>query len=244
MVAGIAGALDALADAYRSGGGVPYAAYGPMLRHGQAGINRPAFTSDLRSWLAAGSADALLRSRPAPRIADVGCGLGWSTIALATAYPDATVIGYDADRASVIDARAVAADERADVTFHNLRAEDLAGHGPFDVVLMLEMLHDVSNPVAALSACRAALAPGGALVVVDEKVADTFTPPGDEIERFMYGFSVLHCLPASMAEPGSAALGTVLRSDTVRRLASVAGFSSCQVLDVDAGFFRVYELTG
>jgi hypothetical protein len=58
----------------------------------------------------------------------------------------------------------------------------------------------------------------------------------------MYGWSIVHCLPTQMAEPGSAALGTVLRESTVRALAAGAGFGRTRVLDVDGGFFRLYEL--
>ena len=100
----------------------------------------------------------------------------------------------------------------------------------------------MSDPVGVLSAVRAALAPGGIVVVADEAVAEQFTAPGDDLERMMYGWSVSHCLPASMAEAPSAALGTALRPATVARLATEAGFGSCDVVDVDAGFFRIYRL--
>ena len=81
-----------------------------------------------------------------------------------------------------------------------------------------------------------------AVIVADEAVVERFTAPGDEIERMMYGWSITHCLPASRAEAPSAAIGTVLRSGTVNELAAAAGFSSCEVLDVDGGFFRLYRL--
>ena len=80
------------------------------------------------------------------------------------------------------------------------------------------------------------------MLVVDEKVADTFTAPGDEVERMMYGWSVTHCLPTQMVEQPSAALGTVLRADTVRELADQAGYRSVDVLPVDNDFFRLYRL--
>ena len=110
-----------------------------------------------------------------------------------------------------------------DVTFEALPATAVADHGPFDAVIVLETLHDIAHPVDALLAWRRALARGGAVVVADEKVADRFTAPGDETERFMYGFSVLHCLPSSMATPDSAALGTVLRAATVHELTADGG---------------------
>ena len=244
MIAGIGHALDDVADAYRRGTGVAYKDYGPHLRHGQGGINRPAYTTALADWLDATEIGPRLRDAgPAARIADVGCGQGWSTIALAAAYPQADIVGFDDDTASIDDARLHAAAAGVDVTFAALPATAVADHGPFDAVIVLETLHDIAHPVDALLAWRRALARGGAVVIADEKVADTFTAPGDETERFMYGFSVLHCLPSSMAEPDSAALGTVLRAATVHELTAEAGFERCAEIDVDAGFFRIYELT-
>src|SRR3712207_4337411 len=108
--------------------------------------------------------------------------------------------------------------------------------------MVLEVLHDLPHPVAALAAMRAALAPGGSVLVADERVADAFQAPGDEVERMMYGWSVLHCLPTQMAEQPSAALGTVLRADTLRALAEEAGFSAIEVLPVENDLFRFYRL--
>lgn len=80
------------------------------------------------------------------------------------------------------------------------------------------------------------------MLVVDEKVADSFTAPGDEVERMMYGWSVTHCLPTQMVEQPSAALGTAMRADTVRALAAEAGFDRIEVLPVENDFFRLYRL--
>jgi len=84
----------------------------------------------------------------------------------------------------------------------------------------------------------------GTVMVVDEKVADEFTAPGDDIERFMYGFSILHCLPVGMAEQPSVATGTVMRQSTMRRYAAEAGFTSVDLLPVEHDFYRFYRLTG
>src|SRR5690606_20974636 len=109
---------------------------------------------------------------------------------------------------------------------------------PFDLVLVLEALHDMAHPADALRAMRQALAPGGAVLIADEKVADRFHAPGDEIERLMYGWSIVHCLPVAMSESPSEAIGTVIRSEAVRELARAAGFARVDVLPVNAGFFR------
>lgn len=243
MVAGIAGVLPAVLEAFRTGGGVPYADYGSPFRAGQGAINRPAFTTDLvKSWLPAvpGVTDRLAAGG---RVLDVGCGLGWSTIAVQAAWPSATVVGIDADEASILDARRNAEHAGVEVAFEVATAGDGSTlGGPADVVLLLECLHDLARPVEVLRAARAALAPGGVVVVADEAVADAFTAPGDDLERMMYGWSVLHCLPASMAEAPSAALGTAIRRSTVEQLAAAAGFAACTVVDVDGGFFRIYRL--
>jgi 2-polyprenyl-3-methyl-5-hydroxy-6-metoxy-1,4-benzoquinol methylase len=241
-VVGIAQVLDEVVDAYRSGRGVPYARYGADFRHGQGGINRPAFITHLvDEWIpAAGSlADEL---RCGGRLADLGCGQGWSTIAVAQAFPAAEVWGVDNDVASIEDARGLARDHDVAVRFEAVDAAALGGHGPFDGILLLEVLHDLAQPVEVLANARRALRPTGRVIVADEAVAPAFTAPGDELERLMYGYSITHCLPASMAEQPTAATGTVIREQTVRSYAADAGFSSVEVLPVDGGFFRIYEL--
>jgi 2-polyprenyl-3-methyl-5-hydroxy-6-metoxy-1,4-benzoquinol methylase len=245
LIAGIGQVLPRVVEAYRTGGGVPYHAYGRDFRHGQGHINRPAFTHELPTqWLGAmPDVVARLDARGA-HVADVGCGQGWSTIALARAFPTARIDGLDADDASIAEARRNAAEAAVGDRARFLAgdASELATHGPYDLVLVLEALHDMAQPVDALRAARAALAEGGALLVVDERVADRFTAPGDEVERMMFGWSVTHCLPTQMVEQPSAALGTALRADTVSRLASEAGFTGVDVLAVENDFFRLYRL--
>jgi SAM-dependent methyltransferase len=244
MVAGIGGALPRVVDAYRNGGGVPYPLFGAAFRKGQAGINRPAFLGDLvERWIPA-APDLYRRLLSSTmRVADVGCGAGWSTIAMARAFPMAQVIGFDADDASIADARANAAAQQIAVEFTLRDAQAIGDTGAFDLVLVLEALHDMARPVDVLASLRRALAPGGSVMVADEKVADRFHAPGDDIERLMYGWSIVHCLPVAMADSPSAAIGTVIRTDTVRQLATAAGFAKVEVLPVDGGFFRLYRLS-
>jgi hypothetical protein len=83
---------------------------------------------------------------------------------------------------------------------------------------------------------------GGPVLVVDERVGEDFTAPSDEIERLMYGFSILHCLPVGMAEQPSAATGTVMRPATLRRYATEAGFSRVEILPIENDLWRFYRL--
>src|SRR5829696_1171513 len=246
-LAGAAGVLPQLVRAYRGGGGVPYADYGREMRDGIAAANRPMFLHELASaWLPAiPDLDRRLGSAPS-RVLDLGCGLGASSVALASAYPMAAVLGVDLDEASVAAAREAAAGagvaER--VSFVVGDATRVAAEAPFDLVTIFEALHDMGDPVGALRATRERLAGGGSVLVADERVAEAFTAPGDATERLMYGWSILHCLPATLAEGPVEANGTVLRAPTLARWATEAGFADVEVLDVDNPFWRFYRLRG
>jgi SAM-dependent methyltransferase len=247
IVAGCVAPLPALLEAFRTGSGVPYADYGADLAEGQAGTTRPQFRHQLaQEWLPAmPDVHTRLQSEPPARVADIGFGLGWSSIAIAKAYPAVLVDGFDLDEASVAAARANAAAEGvADrVSFHVRDAGDPQLAGQYDFALAVECVHDMANPVAALSAMRRLVGEGGTVLVVDEKVADRFTAPGDDVERYMYGFSILHCLPVGMVDQPSAGTGTVMRADTFRRYAEEAGFRSVDILPVEHDFFKFYRLS-
>jgi 2-polyprenyl-3-methyl-5-hydroxy-6-metoxy-1,4-benzoquinol methylase len=238
--------MPALLQAFRTGGGVSWEAFGADLREAQSRQNRPAFLTLLGGeWLPAiPDLHARLQSDPPARVADVACGAGWSAIGIARAYPRVAVDGLDLDPASIELAREhVTGAGLADrVTMAVRDAADPALAGQYDLVTIFEALHDMARPVAVLGACRQLLAPGGSVLVVDERVADAFTVPGDQVERLMYGFSILCCLATGMADQPSAATGTVMRADTLRRYAEDAGFSDIEVLEIQNDFFRFYRL--
>jgi len=248
LLVGAISPLSGILDAYRKGGGVPYADYGIDLREGQAEMNRPMFLRLLPDeWLPALPAvhARLQQPNPPARVADLGCGAGWSSIGIAQGYPNARVDGFDLDPASVDLAKAnlAGAGVTGRVSFEVRDAADPAHAGIYDLVTIFEALHDMSDPVGALRAARQLLAPGGTLFIVDENVAESFTAPAGDIERLMYGWSFLHCLPVGMAEQPSVGTGTVMRPDTVRRFASEAGFSGVDLLPIEHPFFRFYRLT-
>jgi 2-polyprenyl-3-methyl-5-hydroxy-6-metoxy-1,4-benzoquinol methylase len=226
-----------LLEVYRRGGGIPWTRMGDEVRLAQEGFNRAIYrqlltTEDLPRIA---EVDARLRADPPARIADIGCGAGWSAIAVAKAYAKVRVDGFDIDPAAIATARQHAADEGvADRTRFDVRqADDPTLDGRYDVVCFFECLHDVARPVEALAAARRLLAPGGVVIVMDERVAESFTAPGDDVERFMYGWSIVQCLPGGMADQPSAGTGTVMRPATLRAYATQAGFSNVEVLPID-----------
>lgn len=188
--------------------------------------------------------DRLLADPPA-RVADVACGEGHSSLAIARGYPKVRVDGIDTDTASIAAAQRHLARSGLDdrVAFHLRDAADEDLAGSYDLVYIHEALHDMSYPVQVLRGCRKLLARGGSVIIGDERVPDQFNPPGDETERFYYGFSVLHCLPVGMIGENAAGTGTVMRAGTVRRYAEEAGFGGFQVLAIENDFYRFYRLT-
>jgi 2-polyprenyl-3-methyl-5-hydroxy-6-metoxy-1,4-benzoquinol methylase len=222
--------LDDLLRAYREGGGVPWEAYGADGREAQAALNRPLFTRLLtQEWLPAiPDVHERLQQRGA-RVAELACGGGWASIAIARAYPQAQVHGFDIDEASIELARANAAGVA--VTFEVRDIAEVAGD--YDLVCVFEAIHDLARPVEALAAMRRL---GGTAIVMDEKTGDP------EHERLLYGFSLFCCLPTGMSETPSAATGTVMRPETMRRYAREAGFADATVLDIEHETFRFYRL--
>jgi 2-polyprenyl-3-methyl-5-hydroxy-6-metoxy-1,4-benzoquinol methylase len=246
FVAAFSGLLPDLLTAYRDGGGVPWEAYGIDGREAQADLNRPLFEHLLgQEWLPAVPAVHERLSRPGARVADVACGGGWASIAIARAYPHARVDGYDLDEASIDLARANAAAAGVGdrVAFHvrDVTAAP-APSARYDLVCVFEAVHDMARPVEALAALRDMAGEDGTVLVMDERTADEFTAPGDETERFLYGVSLVCCLPAGMSESPSAATGTVMRPATLRRYARAAGFEDATVLGIEHDEFRFYQL--
>lgn len=234
--------LPRLVEAFRTGEGVPYASYGDDQVDGQAESTRAVYERELPGWFAAVPDLHRRLTGGAARVLDVGCGAGWSSISIATAFPGTAVDGIDLDPASVAAARANAQSVNAEnVGFDAIDAADLEGAG-YAAATFFEMLHDLARPVEALAAARRALAADGVVLVADELTAEEFDPPTDARERRYYGWSILSCLPTSMVTPGSAATGTVIRPATVASYAEQAGFGSAEVLDVDSDKFRLYLL--
>jgi 2-polyprenyl-3-methyl-5-hydroxy-6-metoxy-1,4-benzoquinol methylase len=244
MLAAAGHQLSAIVDAHRTGGGVSWADFGHDMREAQGAFNRPFFMQLLGSdWFAA-VPDLDRRLAGGARMADVGCGYGWSSIGLAKAYPTLRVDGYDLDGPSIEEANANAAAEGlADrVRFYRRDAADSVAAGGYDVVAAFECIHDLPNPVGVLETMRQLAAADGIVVVMDEKVAPSFGAVGDEIERLMYGFSNVICLPDGMSHPGSVGTGTVMRQDTLAMYAQEAGFEVVDVLPIEADLWRFYQL--
>jgi len=236
--------MPQVAEAFRSGGAPPPLPWAP---EGRPEFNQAVFLNLLaREWLPAiADVDHRLRREPSARVADLACGTGWSSIAMAQAYPRISVDGFDLDSDAISAARRNAGEAGlADrVTFTAADASGPGVQGRYDLVTILEALHDMSRPADALRVARGLLADQGCVIVADELVEDEFTAPASIEEQYHYGWSVVACLPAVMGDPDTAATGAMMRPDTLRRYARQAGFRELEVLPVEAGMLRFYRLT-
>ena len=248
MLAAAGAQWTRIADGARSGEGLGWREYGVDMRESQADINAPPLRMLLAdAWLSSGL-PALYRRLDAGeplRIADVGCGAGWASIGLATRFPNVTVDAYDVDPASIELARRNI-DEAGLTRRVRVVGQDLTEDAPsaeYDLAVAVECIHDMPHPVPVLAAMRAMVRSDGAVLVIDEKVADEFTAPGDDVERLMYGYSVLVCLPDAMSGNPTGATGTVIRRSIMEGYARDAGFSSIEVLPVEHDVWRFYRLS-
>ena len=242
---GLGKGIDDLAEAYRNGGGVSWEGLGEDPREAQAAANRPLFLKLLGQEFLPAVPDIHEVLTAGGRVADVGCGFGWSSVGIAEAYENATVHGYDIDLPSIESARQIA-EERG----LSNRVEFLAGDaaetdaaGTYDLVVAFECIHDLPDPVSVLDSMRRLARPGGSVIVMDEKVGEAFSGPADEVEQMYYGFSLMCCLADGMAHEHSVGTGTVMRPNTFEGYALDAGFSAVDVLPIEHDFFRFYRLS-
>src|SRR5215470_14652947 len=179
-------------------------------------------------------------------VADLACGTGWAAIELAKAFPHITVDGLDNDEASVAIGRQHAAShgvaDRVDLEVADLADESADWSPRYDLVLLIECVHDLPRPVEALRHARAAVRPGGTVLVVDERAAESFTAPGDEIERFFGAASAIWCLPQGRVGPDPEPVGTLIRPAAMLDLARRAGYADGQILPIEHPVWRFYRL--
>lgn len=215
-----------LTEAFRTGSGVAWSEHNHELFEGCERFFGPSYRSFLtQSWIPAlDGVEATLHQ--GGRVADVGCGQGASTLLMAAAYPNATVVGIDPHAGSLDAARKHAADQGlADrVSFELGTAQDFTG--PYDLVCLFDALHDMGDPTGASRHVLSQLAPGGTLMVVEpnagDQVADNLNPVG----AAYYSFSTMLCTPNSLSQEVGTALGAQAGEARLRDVIIGGGFTS------------------
>ena len=226
VIAACFSSRDRVTDCFRTGEGIEWGAHDPCLFEGTERFFRPGYATNLiSSWLPAleGVVPVLQRGG---LVADVGCGLGASTILMAQAYPRSRFIGFDYHRGSIETARerACAAGVEDRVQFDVAKATDYPGKG-YDLVAHFDCLHDMADPVGAARHVRETLAPKGAWLIVEPFANDRVEQNLNPVGRVFYGASTMLCVPNSLAGQGPA-LGAQAGEARLREIVLAAGFSA------------------
>ena len=246
LLLGTALTLPSVVTAYATGTGVGYDQYGTEFREGIAMTNRPQFVHELTGWLDH-LPEVSARLATGGVVLDAGCGSGWSTIALAKAFPQATIIGVDLDEGSIADAQrhvdAAGLGYRIELICANVLDEQrlrAAAPNGYELITVFEALHDMGEPDLALAGFRRLLAQGGEVLVGDDHGGED---PNDPAERLNRVFSALHCTPATWAESDRVVNGTVLRPHAVSDWALAAGFTDVEHLAIEHPFWWFYRVS-
>ena len=217
---------DAVVDAFRTGAGISWRDHDHRLFSGVVRLFRPGYAAHLvQAWLPAldGVVDKL---RAGASVADVGCGLGASTVIMAQAFDRSTFVGIDDHAASIEAAReaAAAAGVQQRTRFDVASAKSLHGNG-YDLVCLFDALHDMGDPVGVARHIRQAMAPDGTLLLVEPHAGDSVEENSNPVGRTYYGLSTVICTPGSRSQEVGLALGAQAGQQRLTEVLQEAGFS-------------------
>jgi SAM-dependent methyltransferase len=215
-----------ISEGFRSGKGVGWHEHDADLFIGVERFFRPGYNANLvDSWIPAldGVREKLVRGA---RVADVGCGLGASTIILAKAFPRSSFTGFDYHQPSIERARerARANGVEKQTTFETATAKAFPGTG-WDLVCFFDCLHDMGDPVGAARHVRKSLAPDGTWLLVEPFANDQVEQNLNPVGRIFYSVSTLVCTPNSLSQEVGLALGAQAGEARLRAVLEEAGFT-------------------
>lgn len=228
--------IDRTAEAFESGIGMTWDEHGAHTCHFQAAMG----AAGQKTWLVPVILDSIEgmteRLTAGATVVDIGCGAGVAATVIAEAYPNSTVTGMDPSVHAIEAAAARAAEAGLDnLSFRAGTFDDLSDLDGVDLLLTLDVIHDLPRPGEAVRAARSCLADDGVWFVADIK-----TRGGLEENRkipvlpLMYGMSILYCMSSAMSEPDGAGLGTLgLTEGVFGELTAAAGFAPAQTREFD-----------
>jgi len=226
LALGSLAAVPRIAESFRTGAGMGWHEHDDGVFHGCEKFFRPGYAANLvSSWIPA-MPDALQKLQGGARVADVGCGIGASTLLLASAFPKSQCFGFDYHDKSVEAARASARRQSLEnrATFEVATAKDFPGKD-YDFVAFFDCLHDMGDPVGAAKHVLQALAKDGTWMIVEPFANDQLKDNLNPVGRVYYSFSTLLCTPCSRSQEGSLCLGAQAGEAKIREVVTSGGFS-------------------
>jgi SAM-dependent methyltransferase len=242
LAVGMLRAEPRITEAFRTGAGLGWHEHDTDVFTGCELFFRPGYLANLASsWIPALDG-VVARLVAGGRVADVGCGLGASSVLLAQAYPQARIAGSDYHDRSIELARKRAADAGvADrVGFEVASAQTFSGCG-YDLVTTFDCLHDMGDPLGAARHVREALTPDGTWMIVEPTAGDRVEDNLNPVGRAYYGFSTFLCVPNGLSQPGGYALGAQAGEAAIRQVTTDAGFTRFRRA-AETPFNLVYEV--
>jgi 2-polyprenyl-3-methyl-5-hydroxy-6-metoxy-1,4-benzoquinol methylase len=231
-----------LTEAFRTGAGVAWHAHHEDVFVGVDSFYRPGYIAELLpNWIPAlDGVDAKLAA--GARVADVGCGLGTTSVLIAQAYPNTSIVGSDYHAESIELARKKAAESGVGdhVTFEVSTAQTFSG-GDYDLVTTFDALHDMGDPVGAAQHVRQALASDGTWLLVEPNASDVVEENFNPVGRLYYAGSTFLCVPNALSQDGGHALGAQAGEAAIRAIATEAGFTRFRRA-AESPFNVVYEI--
>ena len=231
-----------ITEAFRTGEGFGWHEHHQDVFVGCDAFYRPGYVAELLpNWIPAlESVDAKLAA--GGRVADVGCGLGTSSVLMAQAYPNARIAGSDYHAESIELARKKAAEAGVShrVSFEVATAQTFTGSG-YDLVTTFDALHDMGDPVGAARRVRGALADDGTWLLVEPNASDIVEENFNPVGRLYYAGSTFLCVPNALSQPGGYALGAQAGEAATRQIATEAGFTRFRRV-AESPFNLVYEI--
>jgi 2-polyprenyl-3-methyl-5-hydroxy-6-metoxy-1,4-benzoquinol methylase len=229
-------------NAFRHGGGISYSEIGEEI---PAAIERffgPGYRNLLaKEWLVV-VPGLTAKLEKGASVADIGCGCGQSSVAIAKAFPKSRVLAIDYHAPSIERARKLAAENQLDnVQFIQAPADQLPSDRKYDLVCSFDCIHDMVNPRATLRAIRGALAPDGIYVWSEPNASGKAHLNRNPIGRTFHAISPFHCMTVSLAHDGEG-LGTVIGEEGARVLAREAGFSHFEKLPIQNPLNQFFAL--
>ncbi len=226
LALGSLAAVPRITEAFRSGAGMGWGEHDSDVIHGCEKFFRPGYAANLVSTWIPAMPDAFAKLQSGARLADVGCGVGASTLLMAAAFPNAQCFGFDYHDKSIEAARAAATRQHLDTraTFQTAAATSFPGKD-YDFITFFDCLHDMGDPVAAAKHVHEALAPNGTWMIVEPFANDQLKDNLNPVGRVYYSFSTLLCTPCSRSQEGSLCLGAQAGEARIREVVTTAGFT-------------------